>query len=332
MAEAFLYSNKKEKTGSKVTIEVNPATNSIDNIGLVASASKGNLTYESDIKTNGQTVFRNLENGDWTFQVRKGNTRLSHELPLNDTYEIRIGLFSFTFNITYPEGSTCTVYKEDGSLTFTAPNTSGYWSCTIPEIGSLSGEYWIVKATDGTNTTTKSFSVIETNDGQSIDVKLSYQTYLYKDGNQYASLTGGWEISSLNDGASGSVVGDAAVFNDNSVLIQTSVFGGSVVCGGINTINLIDLSNIKTLKFTISDISTSSYLEHVYLGVYSEKPDKFYDDKFVVKVDAAPLGEWGTYSVDVSNINSGYVAIKVISTNYQKHLGCTITEIEAVKV
>lgn len=53
MAEAFLYSNKKEKTGSKVTIEVNPATNSIDNIGLVASASKGNLTYESDIKTNG---------------------------------------------------------------------------------------------------------------------------------------------------------------------------------------------------------------------------------------------------------------------------------------
>lgn len=173
-----------------------------------------------------------------------------------------------------------------------------------------------MKATDGTNTTTKSFSVIETNDGQSIDVKLSYQTYLYKDGNQYASLTGGWEISSLNDGASGSVVGDAAVFNDNSVLIQTSVFGGSVVYGGINTINLIDLSNIKTLKFTISDISTSSYLEHVYLGVYSEKPDKFYDDKFVVKVDAAPLGEWGTYSVDVSNINSGYVAIKVISTNY----------------
>ena len=53
MAEAFLYSNKKEKTGSKVIVKVNPATNSIDNIGLVASASKGNLTYESDIKTNG---------------------------------------------------------------------------------------------------------------------------------------------------------------------------------------------------------------------------------------------------------------------------------------
>lgn len=331
MAKAFLYGNKKEKTGSKVTIEVNPATNSIDNIGLVASASKGDLTYESDIKANGQTVFRNLENGDWTFQVRKGNTRLSHELPLNDTYEVRIGLFSFTFNITYPEGSICTVYKEDGSLTFTAPDTSGFWSCTIPEIGALSGKYWIVKATNEIYTSEKSYSVVEDNDGQSINVVLSYQNYLYKDGNQYVSVTGGWEISSLNDGASGSVVEDAAVFNDNNILIQTSVFGGSVVYGGINTVNLIDLSNIKTLKFTISDISTSSYLQHVYLGVYNEKPDKFYDDKFVVKVDAASLGEWGTYSVDVSNINSGYVAIRVISTNYQKHLGCTITEIEAVK-
>lgn len=236
MAEAFLYGNKKEKTGSKVIVKVNPATNSIDNIGLVASASKGDLTYESDIKTNGQTVFRNLENGDWTFQVRKGNTKLSHDLSLNNTYEVRIGLFSCTFYITYPEGSICKVYKEDGSLTFTAPNTNGYWECVIPETGN-----WIIEATDGTNIKSSFWNISEDNDGHNLTDELKYDLYLFRPNDSCENVTGGWSIDDTGH--------EKVTYGE--VLTITSVNYYNNGCyEGIYTNNTIDLTNYNTLLAT----------------------------------------------------------------------------------
>ena len=236
MAEAFLYGNKKEKTGSKVIVKVNPATNSIDNIGLVASASKGDLTYESDVKTNGQTVFRNLENGDWTFQVRKGNTKLSHDLSLNDTYEVRIGLFSCTFQITYPEGSVCKIYKEDGSLTFTAPNTNGYWECVIPETGN-----WIIEATDGTNIKSSLWNVREDNDGYNLTDELKYDLYLFRPNDSCEDVTGGWSIDDTGN--------EKVTYGE--VLTITSVNYYNYSRGeGIYTNNTIDLTNYNTLLAT----------------------------------------------------------------------------------
>lgn len=236
MAEAFLYGNKKEKTGSKVIVKVNPATNSIDNIGLVASASKGDLTYESDIKTNGQTTFRNLENGDWTFQVRKGNTKLSHDLSLNDTYEVRIGLFSCTFQITYPEGSTCKVYKEDGSYTFIAPNTNGYWECTIPETGN-----WIIEATDGTNIKSSFWNISEDNDGHNLTDELKYDLYLFRPNDSCEDVTGGWSIDDTGK--------ETVTYGE--VLTVTSVnYYNNGRYEGIYTNNTIDLTNYNTLLAT----------------------------------------------------------------------------------
>ena len=236
MAEAFLYGNKKEKTGSKVIVKVNPATNSIDNIGLVASASKGDLTYESDIKTNGQTVFRNLENGDWTFQVRKGNTKLSDDLSLNNTYEVRIGLFSCTFYITYPEGSICKVYKEDGSLTFTAPNTNGYWECVIPETGN-----WIIEATDGTNVKSSLWNISENNDGHNLTDELKYDLYLFRPNDSCEDVTGGWSIDDTGN--------EKVTYGE--VLTITSVNYYNYSRGeGIYTNNTIDLTNYNTLLAT----------------------------------------------------------------------------------
>ena len=81
--------------------------------------------------------------------------------------------FSATINITYPAGSTCTVtnYKK----TWTAHNTSGSWIFKANEVG-----VYTVKATDGTNTKSKSVEI--TSEGQSVSVELNYGLVLFRSG------------------------------------------------------------------------------------------------------------------------------------------------------
>lgn len=93
-------------------------------------------------------------------------------------------VFSATINITYPTGSTCAC--SDGTTTLSAPDTSGTWTCTVPNAGK-----WTVSSTDGDKT--KSADVVITTDGQTESVTLQYITYLFKDGETYDSLTGGWQ-------------------------------------------------------------------------------------------------------------------------------------------
>lgn len=101
----------------------------------------------------------------------------------SDTWIQFSSVFSATINITYPAGSTCTC--TDGTATLTAPDTSGTWVCTVPNAGT-----WTVSSTDGDKS--KSADVVITTDGQTESVTLLYITYLFKDGETYDSLTGGW--------------------------------------------------------------------------------------------------------------------------------------------
>lgn len=102
----------------------------------------------------------------------------------SDTWIQFSSVFSATINITYPAGSTCAC--TDGTATLTAPDTSGTWVCTVPNAGT-----WTVSSTDGD--TSKSADVVITTDGQTESVTLLYITYLFKDGETYDSLTGGWQ-------------------------------------------------------------------------------------------------------------------------------------------
>lgn len=102
----------------------------------------------------------------------------------SDTWIQFSSVFSATINITYPAGSTCTC--TNGSTALTAPDTSGTWVCTVPNAGT-----WTVSSTDGDKS--KSADVVITTDGQTESVTLLYITYLFKDGETYDSLTGGWQ-------------------------------------------------------------------------------------------------------------------------------------------
>lgn len=286
---------------------------------VTVTVSKDGKTKTKNSGTSGVVVFKGLASGTWTLTITDGSQTSSKPVVVTADYSTVIAFFAATINITYPAGSTCTC--SDGTTTLSAPDTSGTWACIVPNSGT-----WTVTCTNGEDNASKSVAI--TADGQTKSLTITYQIFLYNAGDQCTDLTGGWEVSNLGGGASGSVLKDALVLGDSSMTVRSSVFGGSVVYGAANTVNLIDLSNVSTLKFTISDVSDSTYLEHCYVGVYSKKPSKFYDDVFAAKVEAKSVGQ---HILDVSNLTSGYVAVKVNSTNYQKLLGVTITEIEVIE-
>lgn len=88
-------------------------------------------------------------------------------------------MFAATINITYPAGSTCTV--TDGTTTYTAPDTSGTWTCIVGNTGT-----WTVTATNGDKSKSQSVSI--TTDGQTASIELVYQFVIYKDGTESVSL------------------------------------------------------------------------------------------------------------------------------------------------
>lgn len=73
--------------------------------------------------------------------------------------------FSATINITYPAGSTCTVFNY--KKTWTAPNTNGSWTFKANEVG-----IYTVKAVSGDKSREK--EVIITTEGQVATVELVY--------------------------------------------------------------------------------------------------------------------------------------------------------------
>ena len=81
--------------------------------------------------------------------------------------------FSATINITYPAGSTCTVYNY--KKTWTAPNTSGSWTFKANEVG-----VYTVKSVSGSKSKEK--EVLITTKGQVETVVLAYELVIYSAG------------------------------------------------------------------------------------------------------------------------------------------------------
>nr|DAM36762.1 MAG TPA: hypothetical protein [Caudoviricetes sp.] len=146
--------------------------------------SKNGKSKSKTTDSKGIAVFRGLDTGKWTIVIVRGGVPITRVVTVTADYHVAIPLFAATINITYPVGSTCTC--SDGTTTLSAPDTSGTWVCTVPNAGK-----WTVTSTDGDKS--KSADVVITTDGQTESVTLQYITYLFKDGETYDSLTGGWQ-------------------------------------------------------------------------------------------------------------------------------------------
>lgn len=286
---------------------------------VTVTVSKDGKTKTKNSGTSGVVVFKGLASGTWTLAITDGSQTSSKPVVVTANYSTVIAFFTATINITYPAGSTCTC--SDGTTTLSAPDTSGTWACIVPNAGT-----WTAAATDGVENTSETVSI--TTDGQIVAIELSYLLWLYKSGNTYNAVTGGWSVSK-HPSTGGSFDG-VLTLNADSMLLSTEVFGGSVAYANAFTNNSIDLTGVNTLKFKITGIGNTAYSDkegnsHKFrfsLVVANERPTK-QSPTFAADMKILATGE---YSVDVSAVTAGYVGIWITTGGYIKTT-LTISEI-----
>lgn len=286
---------------------------------VTVTVSKDGKTKTKNSGTSGVVVFKGLASGTWTLTITDGSQTSSKPVVVTADYSTVIAFFTATINITYPAGSTCTC--SDGTTTLSAPDTSGTWACIVPNAGT-----WTAAATDGVENTSESVSI--TTDGQIVAIELSYLLWLYKSGNTYNAVTGGWSVA--EHPSTGGSFDSVLTLNDDSMLLSTEVFGGSVGYANAFTNNSIDLTGVNTLKFKITGIGNTAYSDkegntHKFrfsLVVANERPTKR-NPTFAADMKILATGE---YSVDVSAVTAGYVGIWITTGGYIKTT-LTISEI-----
>ena len=283
------------------------------------TVSKDGKTKTKNSGTSGVVVFKGLASGTWTVTITGDGKTAQKNVVVTTDYSTVIAFFTATINITYPAGSTCTC--SDGTTTLSAPDTSGTWACIVPNAGT-----WTAAATDGVENTSESVSI--TTDGQIVAIELSYLLWLYKSGNTYNAVTGGWSVA--EHGSTGGSFDSVLTLNDDSMLLSTEVWGGSVAYANAFTNNSIDLTGVNTLKFKITGIGNTAYSDkegntHKFrfsLVVANERPTK-QNPTFAADMKILATGE---YSVDVSAVTTGYVGIWITTGGYIKTT-LTISEI-----
>ena len=245
---------------------------------VTVTVSKDGKTKTKNSGTSGVVVFKGLASGMWTLTITDGSQTSSKPVVVTADYSTVIAFFMATINITYPAGSTCTC--SDGTTTLSAPDTSGTWVCTVPNAGT-----WTVSSTDGDKS--KGTDVVITTDGQTESVTLQYITYLFKDGETYNSLTGGWEgyvnaekkalllAPAAGKTASAYTKNKVDLTNFSTVSVKTDsnpyiglsiIIASAIPSGQVATASL---SNAETeLSLDISSI-TGEYF--IWLSAYSEK-------------------------------------------------------------
>lgn len=308
-----LYGFGASGGGSGGTLTVTAPAN------VTVTVSKDGKTKTKNSGTSGVVVFKGLASGTWTLTITDGSQTSSKPVVVTADYSTVIAFFTATINITYPAGSTCTC--SDGTTTLSAPDTSGTWACIVPNAGT-----WTAAATDGVENTSESVSI--TTDGQIVAIELSYLLWLYKSGNTYNAVTGGWSVA--EHGSTGGSFDSVLTLNDDSMLLYTEVWGGSVAYANAFTNNSIDLTGVNTLKFKITGIGNTAYSDkegntHKFrfsLVVANERPTK-QNPTFAADMKILATGE---YSVDVSAVTTGYVGIWITTGGYIKTT-LTISEI-----
>lgn len=308
-----LYGFGASGGGSGGTLTVTAPAN------VTVTVSKDGKTKTKNSGTSGVVVFKGLASGTWTLTITDGSQTSSKPVVVTADYSTVIAFFTATINITYPAGSTCTC--SDGTTTLSAPDTSGTWACIVPNAGT-----WTAAATDGVENTSESVSI--TTDGQIVAIELSYLLWLYKSGNTYNAVTGGWSVA--EHGSTGGSFDSVLTLNDDSMLLSTEVWGGNVAYANAFTNNSIDLTGVNTLKFKITGIGNTAYSDkegntHKFrfsLVVANERPTK-QTQTFAADMKILATGE---YSVDVSAVTTGYVGIWITTGGYIKTT-LTISEI-----
>ena len=213
-------------------------------VGATVTVSKDGKSKPSKVATTGTVVFKGLETGTWEITITNGTDTATKTVEIKADYETQIGFFSATINITYPAGLACTA--TDGVTTLTAPDTSGTWACVVPNAGT-----WTVSLSSGF---AEKVTVAVTGESHTIN-----KWYVYKDGDQYTDLTGGWVKQS----------GTASItFGDNMITIDSKTSTNQPK-GRVHTTNSINLSGFTSLKANITIKQYNATVSSASAGVHN---------------------------------------------------------------
>lgn len=226
MGVAYLYGNGGGSAASQVggTLVVTAPA------GASVTVSKDGKTYTKSAGSSGSATFKGLSSGTWSITISNGSQTATDTIDVNVDYAITLAFFSATISVTYPSGSTCTA--TDGTTTLTAPDTSGTWSCVVPNAGT-----WTIAISNGSGSSNSKDVVIET-DGQSETVSIAY-IYWILNGGETADYTGGWTKN-------GNAVGGTTGEKDGIYFKTTSSTSGSLTM----TTGISDFANYSSLKIT----------------------------------------------------------------------------------
>ena len=222
------------------------------------------------VGANGLAVFRGLTEGKWTITISDSTETASKTVEIKTNYSTEITFFSATIKITYPAGLACTV--TDGVTTLNAPDTSGTWDCVVTEAGK-----WTVKLSTGF---TEMVTVGASGESHTVN-----KWYVYKDGDQYTDLTGGWVKQS----------GTASItFGDNMITIDSKTSTNQPK-GKVHTTNSLNLSGFTSLKANITIKQYNATVSSASAGVHNSSGKDLASTS--TKSDAI-------VSVDISSIES----------------------------
>lgn len=233
--------------------------------------SKNGKSKSKTADSKGVAVFRGLDTGKWTITIVRGGVPITRVVAVTADYSVAIPLFAATINITYPSGSTCTC--SDGTTTLSAPDTSGTWACIVPNAGT-----WTVSSTDGDKS--KSADVVIITNGQTESVTLLYITYLFKDGETYDSLTGGW----------------GGTVNAEKQALEFLVAAGK-------TVNMATKSKVDMTDYSTISAKTDANIRGVSLSLIIE--DSFASSRPLAQAALATASD--EVSLDISNITGSHL-------------------------
>lgn len=297
MGQAFLHGNGGVANGCTLTVNA-PA-------GVTVTITKGSKTKTKTADSSGYATFKGLEQGEWTVTISSGSQTAKKTVYIVTEYDAAITFFSAAINVSYPAGSilTCT----DGSTTLTAGNTTGSWYFTIPNAGN-----WTVTATSGSNSASQTVSI--TADGQVEQVVLSYTTYLYVDGDECESISGGWSVGNIVPSGYSSYGNATLTKNATNMLFSgetNNIWAGKETdLSGVGALRLVGTQpTARYVEFWVADKKANGYARKVY-GNNGKS-------NFTTNIDI---------TIDVSDIESGWVGIGI----YEGHTDLTITEIEMI--
>lgn len=259
---------------------------------VTVTVSKDGKTKTKNSGTNGVVVFKGLASGTWTVTITGDGKTAQKNVVVTTDYSTVIAFFAATINITYPAGSTCTC--SDGTTTLSAPDTSGTWTCIVPNAGT-----WTVTSTSGAETDSKAVTI--TTDGQSTSVELSYALFLFKPNAPSDIIAGEWEIP-----GNGTVTAEAELtVNSVNAYNSNRIFSA-------RTKGQIDLTEYSTLQATCKASGGSNTKLEVYSGSSTVASTAIGTNLTTVTVDISALS--GLHSIGFGGRHTAYLTITYTAT------------------